>query len=429
MAGAKYRLAVLGALILLAFATSLISAQSSQSSQIYLTNTCSSSPLTPPSQCTAYQNGALGNLNFQITSAAISLSLLALTISFLVVAIGYFISRIVPSIGVQGWLRSEYWEIGKSALLIASIFAVMTLISSVVVMLYGTQSGTSSSTGSYYANIGTLVNGAMNDYLCGQVVCNIETGNDYLTGLAAGLGALRTTRVGLYVPIPLIPPTPVVTLQFGFTAKPYVNPMLDSTALSAQYDSALNDAMEFIAAPATLIIYSQIYMLPYLIEMVIVVLIPIGLILRALPFVRGIGGTLIAIGIGVGIVYPSLLLLLNYPVTSMLTNALPVYSSTSLQYSGSNILESLLVDIINTVRNWFSGVAAGTTGVSEGLGSFFYNNLYGVMNGINYYMLFSLMQIILFVIDLMIAYPITDAIAKMLGGTIRLQIGGRMKLI
>jgi len=51
------------------------------------------------------------------------------------------------------------------------------------------------------------------------------------------------------------------------------------------------------------------------------------------------------------------------------------------------------------------------------------------MNGINYYMLFSLMQIILFVIDLMIAYPITDAIAKMLGGTIRLQIGGRMKLI
>ncbi len=426
MAGAKLGLAMLVVLLLLAFGTKINYAGSGSSGSVSLVSSCSQlSGITVPSQCTSYQ----GNVSFNITTTVISLSLLALTISFLVVAIGYFISKLIPSIGVQGWLRSEYWEIGKTTMLIAGIFAIMTLISGVMVALYGLQSGQSTSAGAYYNNVGTLVNGVMNNYLCGQVVCNIEEGNDYLTGLAAGLGALRTTKVGLYIPVPLIPPTPVVTLQFGFIAVPYTNPMLDSTVLSVQYESALNDAMEFIAAPATLIIYAQIYMLPYLIEVVLVVLIPIGLILRALPFLRGIGGTLIAIGIGVGILYPSVLLFFNYPISSMLLSNLPTYSQTSLSYSGSNLLESLLVGIVNTVSSWFSGFAAGTAGVSDGLSSFFYDNLYGVMNGINYYLLFSLSQIILFVLDLMIVYPATDAIAKMLGGTIRLQLGGRMKLI
>ncbi|MEM3255372.1 MAG: hypothetical protein QXH69_03310, partial [Candidatus Micrarchaeaceae archaeon] len=40
-----------------------------------------------------------------------SLSLIALELSFDVVAIGYIIGKLFPGTGIHSWLRNEYWEI------------------------------------------------------------------------------------------------------------------------------------------------------------------------------------------------------------------------------------------------------------------------------------------------------------------------------
>ena len=37
--------------------------------------------------------------------------------------------------------------------------------------------------------------------------------------------------------------------------------------------------------------------------------------LRSIPFLRGIGGTMIAIAIGMSIIYPAMLIMVNLPIT------------------------------------------------------------------------------------------------------------------
>ncbi|MEM3820582.1 MAG: hypothetical protein QXM58_02495, partial [Candidatus Micrarchaeaceae archaeon] len=63
----------------------------------------------------------------------------------------------------------------------------------------------------------------------------------------------------------------------------------------------------------------------------------------------------------------------------------------------------------------------------DGLASF--GTIYPALNGIMYYTLFSLVQFVLFVVDLLIAYPLVDSIAKQLGGTIRFSLSGKFKLV
>ena len=56
-------------------------------------------------------------------------------------------------------------------------------------------------------------------------------------------------------------------------------------------------------------------------------------------------------------------------------------------------------------------------------------NIYGVINMILGYNIYMIIQFLLFVIDLMIVVPIVRSIAAALGGSVRLGLGKRMKLV
>ena len=188
------------------------------------------------------------------------------------------------------------------------------------------------------------------------------------------------------------------------------------------------------------------------------IFIPIGIIMRAFPFVRGIGGTLIAIGIGISIIYPVLLLALNLPVTNYIfsiTSAARPGSTSSCPFSASGLackLWSGLAQIMNTVSGYMTGTtgimalsfgtnaASSLAGATALAGQGFwtgvpgcraYGNGSGIFPALNFvidHSLDQIVQFILFVLDIIIAYAMVGGIAQILGGKLTLGIGKKFTL-
>jgi hypothetical protein len=341
-----------------------------------------------------------------VPQGAISVALLALTVSLDIVAIGYVLSKIFPQTGIGDWLKGEYWEIFKSAMLIVSIFAIITLITNVSHLLVPSVSTPCSNSAIPQSDNYALVNEACG-YLSG-VNTYLGTTLNYLLGLSATFGALDSLSIGAYLPIPL----PYVGFYFGYILKPYQNSLLEGSA--GQLQAILSDAISLIAFPVAVIIELQISALPFLYVAGLVVLIPMGLVMRALPFIRGIGGSLIAIGLAIAVIYPSLLILMNYPITQMLqTNVYNPLPSCDVP---------ILCNVISAVLSYFSGVVAAGVALAS------FNSIFPALNGILAYNTYLVLQFVLFILDLGITYSLANNIARMLGGEIRLSIGGKLKL-
>lgn len=384
----------------------------------------------PPESLDAYTNTIQPRVG--VTATDIGVSLLALTVSFDIVAIGYIISKLVPTVGVGDWLRAEYWEIAKSAMLIGGIYGIITFMSSIAVALTG------NSTGSYVNNIGNLMLNAEN-YLC-NVNSNVTTSLSNIIPALVGLGELQSIRISYGIPIPPIPiiaqpELPVFTS--GATFPILSNFLLGSSfVFHGQGVSLYNDALVFLAYPIEVFYLTQIYILPVLMIIGLVVLIPLGLILRALPFVRGIGGSLVAFGLGFAVIWPSILILFNNTASSYLFNFLtvtPTFSGVAVKCGNLLFVSGICNGIAGMLSlNAFTAVsgkaAPPSSPFSLALASI--NSINPALNLILYYNLYLILQFyLLFILDLMIVYPVTDGLARMLGGSIRFALGRRLKLV
>ena len=360
----------------------------------------------------------------------LSICLLALIINAFVVALGYMIGQIFPSTGIREWIRMEFWEMAKSALIIVGIVAIVTIMSNIAYAIVpvvsqtgsGNPLGGGTGTGAvgYASQIGGLVNGACS-YLSYVEGGGIQNTLSYMIGLSATIGAFKSLSLGAYLPIPPLPVSPVI-FMFGFVYSPYVNNMLASEIATAQYESLQNDILVILTFPMALLFEVQSALLPIVVSIGLVILIPVGLIMRSFPFIRGIGGTLIAIGIGAAIIYPSLLVLLNYPVTQSLSFGALSSSGTC---SFGNIFICGAWNVVSAmILGPLSDVSA-RSGVSDGLNSL--QSIYPALNGIFYYNFYLVLQLLLFILDTIIAFPLIDGIARMLGGTIRLSLGGKLR--
>ncbi len=352
----------------------------------------------------------------------IGLAALALTISFDVVAIGYIIGKLIPATGVLSWIRNEYWEIAKSAMLIASIYAIITIFSSFAAPFASTSAGASP--------LATLVDGAQN-YLC---AATITVGNnlDYLSGMSVGTGIWKSANIGTYLGIPIVPAD--FAFVFGFTFNPYSNSILESSFLKlSPWESLLNTLITVIVLVVSLITIFQEILFTTIITLGLAILIPIGLIMRAFPFIRGVGGTLIAIGIGAALIYPATLTLFNAPISNVIQNGFDWPTPSPPPASANPPFVTLYSDVVNGVVGAFVAPANPSptmlqvkNGYNAGIASF--ASIYPGLNGIVNTSIYSILQFILFIADLMIVFPLVDSIAKMLGGTINLQLGGKLKL-
>jgi hypothetical protein len=157
--------------------------------------------------------------------------------------------------------------------------------------------------------------------------------------------------------------------------------------------------------------------MPLIVYIGIMIFVPLGIIFRAFPFLRPIGGTLFAFGVGLSIVFPLLIILLNGPLTAILYNMLS-YSPTAGSGVLSKILNVLVNALLATISPEYNFISAGPLTIS----------IYPALNIYAPYFMFLFAEFLFLLIDLMIWYPLVDSIAKSLGGTIRLELGGRLRI-
>lgn len=399
-------------------------------------------------------------LSFNVPGGVIALSCIALMMSFLVIAIAYAIGKILPASNISNWLQKEYWEIIKSAILVAVVFLVISLVSSIGLILNGSAT---SAIGAYPSSVQSLALYSEN-YLCtvnNQANLSISNFAPYLFDVSL-VKSISLSYGGFPIP-PLLTFGPVFRSGINGAYLFYQSFLLGVNIIYlGPMTSIFMDFVIFLVVPAMVFYSSQIVLLPFLIFLGLAVLFPIGLVMRSLPLLRGIGGTLIAFAIGIAIIWPSILILFNAPVsswfcgvvgTSFCTPLGPVSISSFTQFTNSALsycqnpqnvpqgfMSTSCSSIINTITNMFNSptgasIAANAQGFSNVIGYMPLaiesgSNVLPAINMLVQYNLYLIMQFyILGVIDLMILYAFTDNIAKMLGGSIRLGIGRKLKLV
>jgi hypothetical protein len=263
-----------------------------------------------------------------------------------------------------------------------------------------------------------------------------------MTDLELGYGLLNSITItysGFPIPpVPLPPPlfwVPVFKSGAAFTL--LKNDFLNVLTAPSSPPTLMTDIITVIYFPVVNLYTVQITLLPFLIWIGMVVLIPLGLVLRALPLVRGLGGTLVALGLLFALIWPSILVLFNAPITNYFYNVLnlqSVTSSAACTSFGSSIFAPICTGL-SSLFNVFGGfLTPATNTVSTAVASeaISLSTLFSIYPALNYILSWTIYPIFLLffllIFDLLIAYTITDNIARLLGGSVRLSIG-KLKLI
>lgn len=365
-----------------------------------------------------------GSFTPSLTST-IGITLIALDLAFDVVAIAYIVGRVFRHSGVLNWLQGEYYELTKSAFLVVAIYGLLTIVSGLSVAIAPSSTPAQAAGGLLYYNVGTLITNS-ESYLC-STTTGLLPGWTFIGDAAIGIGLVQGAGahwdVYLYFPIPLpIPGTPGLSINSGFSMSPYQNFMLESGNIVIQhFESIVFDLVQFVLFPVTAMLTVLINLLPLIVAMGLSVFIPMGLILRAFPFVRGVGGTLIAIGIAASIIFPALLLILDQPVATWANNIVPAQTSSLPACTFGDTICKAFVGAINSFAGQKFAAVIGYAW--DG-----FNGIYPFMNGMVENGWYVTVQLILFALDLIIMYSLTDSIARMLGGSIRLSLGGKLRM-
>jgi len=362
------------------------------------------------------------------TSPLFSVLALAFMLSFLVIAIGVIINRAVPGTKLGEWLKNEYWEMAKSAILIAGAISILVFAGNISLLLIPGQQATSSYTVSGLNQILNTLSSSSSQALC-RIFSDINNFGsseggfpESPLGIATGISTLKTINVGYWLPIPI---PGVGAFTFGSTFQPYNNPMLESISPTpiGQFESIVNDIINFLYFPVSSLVALMYILMPLIVYIGIMIFVPLGIIFRAFPFLRPVGGTLFAFGVGLSIVFPLLIILINEPLTTILYNMLSysIVTPTTGNWLLNGILKVLMAALnailtnISPEYNFFSAFPLTIS-------------IYPALNIYAPYFMFLFAEFLFLLIDLMIWYPLVDSIAKSLGGTIRLALGGRLRI-
>ncbi len=377
--------------------------------------------------------------------SAIPLAVLGLLVSFAMVAVAFMFGNVFNLPSLRNWYKGELWETAKTVILIAMIFAVIIILGALALGLTGNGIPVSSIPGSESgityalgANLNALYSTVLVNYV-GPDMTMVNESYYGIEGLATGVGDLKSTTINEWVPIPV----PFVgSLQFGSSA-----PLLKSSVIES--DTALpgfsfiKDIITIVLIPVYIVFSVLSVDLYSIVAASLTLFIPIGIVFRAFPFLRGLGGSFIAIGIAIGLVFPAMMVLFNLPIQNFI---LPLIFNPNSSYSpglscnyltfnffediacgpaqlGYGIASSSLIGA-QTSNPTYSG--AFNNGQDSALATLYDNNggsIYPAINFINFYTYGVLLQLILFIFDIVITIVIAGALAQMLGGKLSLGVG------
>jgi len=390
------------------------------SSVLFLSLGNLSSGASFPVQLNCIITGAPTDMGTCLTNT-LPLALAGVLLSLSFVALAYMLGEFVQIQGLKGWYRNELKETAKSLILIAVVVSSLVILSGIASVLTGAAPPVGQAPTNIEQNIGNLYYAA-SGYLGTQ---QTEVGNAYnhLIGVGEGIGILSGLRVSLWVPVPVVldpfyPLVCIVCLQFGSAENIYSSTIVTASDPTTLSNSAfLNSALQLLVVPMYFATTAQYDILPYIMQVGLLILFPIGIILRAIPFLRPIGGTLIAIGITASLIYPLTIVLLNQQVTNWLT--------TNISLAASDSCVTPNIAIIGAFICWQENLASSLSGALAGLSSA--TSIYPAFNYVTQVIFPTTVLFILYVLDVIIVVTVAQNIANALGGTIRLGIG-RMKL-
>ncbi len=358
-----------------------------------------------------------------------------LLFSFLVVALAYLVGEVLKIEQLKGWYKSESWELTKTIFLVAMIYITLMIFNIIAthVLL------TSSSSSSCQSNSNTIYC-LGSQYLGSQVhYSNIALAS--VTGMSIGIQNAKslsaTTALYIFGTVPNSDAK--VTDAYGVKYVALKSDVLETSPTSG--DSYIKNTFMLLISPMFILsntLYDTFYVIIYL---SLGILIPIGILFRAIPVLRGAGGTVIALGLVGSIFYPLILVGLNAPVNSFFAAnyyltppGIPnVYNgcqnSGYLGYicDASTWGPQLLFDGMAGVVGGIFGSSASQSYQSATNGALF-NGVLVTVNFLNYYTFPLMVNFILFIIDLVFVYALAQGIAKMLGGTLRLSLGKKISI-
>ncbi len=374
---------------------------------------------------------------------------IGIMLSFALVGFSYMLGEIFQLGSLRGWYRNELWESVKTILMISAIFSLLVIFSSMASSLAGTGSAPASAgfSGQVSQNLGGLYYVA-NSYLSsssGYAQNSLIT----LFGTASGVDFIKSLRYSIwfpYPPVPTLPPEGTINAHFGSSGPLFLSNIIDSD-YSGGSSSMLGTATTFIVLPSLILLQIMSDLFTNIVALGFGLLIPIGLVFRAIPFLRGFGGTFIAIGIGVSLVFPMLFVVINIPISDFVLGQ-QVYCGGNVQtqctflgYSTSSSTPTLWTGVTSVLSGAVSALAKflvssiPTVGASQqfntgyyaGIDTFLSTSIYPAADLITSVILNSMLQFMLLIIDFIVGYTITKTIATNLGGTIRIGFG-KMKL-
>ncbi len=351
---------------------------------------------------------------------SLGLASLAILFSLTLVALAYMLGEVLRIESLKKWYRGELWETAKSAMIVIAVFAILVIASGIADALAGqsasfTLSGNAVTASNQITTNFLGLSNAANNYIQNE---NDWAGTafDGLFGLTYGVDLLKSISFSLYVPIPLPIPIPDFFAGFGFGSNInlYTSSVMDTAAKGTS--SFIGDYISFILLPLLIIFSMQYQYFSTIIFIGLSLFLPLGIILRAVPILRPLGGTFIAIGIGLALVYPALLVAFNTPVTNF------VDSIFSLQASPAAPSLPGALGIFTFVINYFT-LPAGSFGTGFGWGLSSLISVFGPLNYVSYTLIDVLTQFLLLIFDLVLGLVITGDIARLLGGRLPTGIG------
>lgn len=359
-------------------------------------------------------------------SDAVSVSFIAILFSFSIVALSYVLGEVLKVEGLKKWYQGELWETVKSILIVISIFSILVISSGIATAIGGNPASFSLS--GNQQSLSTSIQHNLEYFYystyCGYIYpMNTSMNNDfdYVYGLALGTDFMKSLKLDLYIPVPIPIPIPGIFAGFTFGSESniYVSSIIDTAGKSTSF---LADFTTVVVVPLYLLFAMQAQYFYTIVILGLTFFIPFGVILRAIPVVRPIGGTLLAIGIGISLVYPALFVIMNIPLTSVANSIFVAPQSSSFTPSG---VLAILSTIIGTIASFFvnpyvaSGFFAGLSGIF---------GVYNQLNLITYTMVNALVQFLLLIFDLVIGLVVTGHIATLLGGRLPTGLGKKFKI-
>ncbi|MGC8688167.1 MAG: hypothetical protein ACP5RQ_02085 [Candidatus Micrarchaeia archaeon] len=395
---------------------------------------CLSNSAITPSYSSNYLNDCVN------ATVVGSTTIVALLFSFFMIALAYLIGQVLNIEQLRGWYKNESWELTKTILLIAIIYILITVVSNIA-LGFKTSNSSSSCSSSGFNQIYCVVS----QYLNNQVALS-DTALRAVTGMSIGIQDAKSLRLDAdsYLFFTIITEDGVVrfTYIYGLTFNPLVSDVLETSPLTG--DSYVKNTFLLLISPMYIlnnVLYDIFYVLVYV---SLGILIPLGIVFRAIPFLRSAGGNLIALGITGAIIFPLVLMVLNAPVSNFFAANYyngnpppipPVMNSCSNQIwflspwcDLLTIPFQFLFDIMSRVVGLLlmSGAAAQSYGAATN-GAFF-NGILSAVNNLTYYTIPLMVDFILYIADFVLVYAIANGIATQLGGSLRLSLGGKVKL-